>query len=163
MTIKIGAQLSGPNPACILVVDKELEEEVTPDLKIIYLRNLIVASTNYEMKFVKELLNTVISQRTEEAEQTAEQRKHELESEERRKREEREFELEKLKLQNEPFNSAGSGSSRSKIDFLSEIPKFDQVNNDISIYLIPFERQAQAADFRRYFGLHTCSVCYPMK
>ncbi|GBM06021.1 hypothetical protein AVEN_49409-1 [Araneus ventricosus] len=73
----------------LIILARELEEEVTPDLKIISLRNLIVASTNYEMEFVKELLNTVISQRTEEAEQ----RKLELEIEERRKREEREFEL----------------------------------------------------------------------
>ncbi|GBM52427.1 hypothetical protein AVEN_21845-1 [Araneus ventricosus] len=81
----------------LIILARELGEEVTSDLKIIDLRNLIVASTNYEMEFVKELLNTVISQRTEEAEQ----RKLELEIEERRKREEREFELEKLKLQNE--------------------------------------------------------------
>ncbi|GBN36482.1 hypothetical protein AVEN_219947-1 [Araneus ventricosus] len=99
------------------------------------------------MEFVKELLNTVISQRTEEAEQ----RKCQLESEEKRKREEREFELEKLKLQNESFNSAGSGSSRPKIDFLSMIPKFDQANNDISLYLILFERQAQVADVSKAF------------
>ncbi|GBN54505.1 hypothetical protein AVEN_78435-1, partial [Araneus ventricosus] len=53
----------------LIILARELGEEVTPDLKIIDLRNLIVASTNYEMEFVKELLNTVISQRTEEAEQ----------------------------------------------------------------------------------------------
>ncbi|GBO03899.1 hypothetical protein AVEN_224504-1 [Araneus ventricosus] len=69
----------------LIILARELGEEVTPDLKIIDLRNLIVASTNYEMEFVKELLNTVISERTEEAEQ----RKLELEIEERRKREER--------------------------------------------------------------------------
>ncbi|GBO01714.1 hypothetical protein AVEN_1092-1 [Araneus ventricosus] len=76
----------------------------------------------------------------------AERRKCEFESEEKRKREEREFELEKLKLENESFNSAGSWYSRPKIDFLSMIPKFDQIDNDISLYLILFERQAQAAD-----------------
>ncbi|GBL99603.1 hypothetical protein AVEN_68861-1 [Araneus ventricosus] len=136
----------------LIIFARELGEEVTPDLKIIDLRNLIVASTNYEMEFVKELLNTVISERTEEAEQRKlEQRKLELEIEERRKREEREFELEKLKLQNQSFNSAGSGSSRRKIDFLSMIPKFDQVNNDISLYLILFERQSQAADVPKEF------------
>ncbi|GBN40852.1 hypothetical protein AVEN_204106-1 [Araneus ventricosus] len=89
----------------VIILDRELGEEFTPDLKIIDLRNLIVASTNYEMEFVKELLNTVIPQRTEEAKQ----RKRELEIEERRKIEEREFELVKLKLQNESFNSAGTG------------------------------------------------------
>ncbi|GBN30033.1 hypothetical protein AVEN_190647-1 [Araneus ventricosus] len=31
------------------------------------------------------------------------------------------------------------------------IPKFDQVNNDISLYLILFERQAQAADVQKEF------------
>ncbi|GBN33923.1 Retrovirus-related Pol polyprotein from transposon opus, partial [Araneus ventricosus] len=139
----------------LIILARELGEEVTPDLKIIDLRNLIVASTNYEMEFVKELLNTVISQRTEEAEQ----RKLELEIEERRKREEREFELEKLKLQNESFNSAGNGSSRPKIDFLSMIPKFDQVNNDISLYLILFERQAQAADVpKEFWASHLLSL-----
>ncbi|GBM57839.1 hypothetical protein AVEN_200368-1 [Araneus ventricosus] len=97
----------------LIILARELEE-VTPDLKVIDLRNLIVANTNYEMEFVKELLNTVISQRTEEAEQ----RKRELENEERRKREEREFEPEKLKLQNESSNSAGTGSSRPKISCL---------------------------------------------
>ncbi|GBM35753.1 Retrovirus-related Pol polyprotein from transposon 17.6 [Araneus ventricosus] len=144
----------------LIILARELGEEVTPDLKIIDLRNLIVASTNYEMEFVKELLNTVISQRTEEAEQRKlEQRKLELEIEERRKREEREFELEKLKLQNESFNSAGNGSSRPKIDFLSMIPKFDQVNNDISLYLILFERQAQAADVpKEFWASHLLSL-----
>ncbi|GBM09029.1 hypothetical protein AVEN_229059-1 [Araneus ventricosus] len=97
----------------LIILARELGKEVIPDLKIIDLRNLIATSTNYEMELVKELLNTVISQRTEEAEQ----RKREIESEERRKREEREFELEKLKLQNKSFNSVGSGSSRPKIDF----------------------------------------------
>ncbi|GBM19609.1 hypothetical protein AVEN_197207-1 [Araneus ventricosus] len=139
----------------LIILARELGEEVTPDLKIIDLRNLIVASTNYEVEFVKELLNTVISQRTEEAEQ----RKLELEIEERRKREEREFELEKLKLQNESFNSAGNGSSRPKIDFLSMIPKFDQVNNDISLYLILFESQAQAADVpKEFWASHLLSL-----
>ncbi|GBO14770.1 hypothetical protein AVEN_44482-1 [Araneus ventricosus] len=139
----------------LIILARELGEEVTPDLKIIDLRNLIVASTNYEMEFVKERLNTVISQRTEEAEQ----RKLELEIEERRKREEREFELEKLKLQNESFNSAGSGPSSPKIDFLSMIPKFDQVNNDISLYLILFERQAQAADVpKEFWASHLLSL-----
>ncbi|GBL72402.1 hypothetical protein AVEN_115329-1 [Araneus ventricosus] len=74
----------------------QLGEEVSPDLKIINLRNLIVTSTNYELEFVK-LLNTVVLQRTEESKQ----RKRELESEERRKREESELELEK----NESFNA----------------------------------------------------------
>ncbi|GBM56032.1 hypothetical protein AVEN_10195-1 [Araneus ventricosus] len=107
------------------------------------------------MEFVKELLNTVISQRTEEAEQ----RKLELEIEERRKREEREFVLEKLKLQNESFNSAGNESSRPKIDFLSMIPKFDQANNDISLYLILFECQARAADVpKEYRASHLLSL-----
>ncbi|GBM10101.1 hypothetical protein AVEN_92924-1 [Araneus ventricosus] len=144
----------------LIILARELGEEVTPDLNIIDLRNLIVARTNYEMEFVKELLNTVISQRTEEAEQRKlEQRKLELEIEERRKREEREFELEKLKLQNESFNSAGNGSSRPKIDFLSMIPKFGQVNNDISLYLILFERQAQAADVpKEFWASHLLSL-----
>ncbi|GBM94810.1 hypothetical protein AVEN_69362-1 [Araneus ventricosus] len=53
----------------LIILARDLGEEVTPDLKIIDLRNLIVASTNYEIEFVKGLLNTVISQRTEEAEQ----------------------------------------------------------------------------------------------
>ncbi|GBN27266.1 hypothetical protein AVEN_64244-1 [Araneus ventricosus] len=35
--------------------------------------------------------------------------------------------------------------------FLSMIPKFDQSNNDISLYLILFERQAQAADVLKEF------------
>ncbi|GBO13018.1 hypothetical protein AVEN_161727-1 [Araneus ventricosus] len=132
-----------------------LAREVTPDIKRIDLRNLIVASTNYEIEIVRELLNTVISQRTEKAEK----RKLELAGEERRKREEREFELEKLKLQNESINSGGSGFSRPKIDFLSVIPKFDQVNNAISLYLILFERQAQAADIpKEFWASHLLSL-----
>ncbi|GBL77395.1 hypothetical protein AVEN_41807-1 [Araneus ventricosus] len=139
----------------VIILARELGEEVTPDLKIIDLRNLIVASTNYEMVFVKELLNTVISQRTEEAEQ----RKREIESEETRKREEREFEMEKLKLQNESFNSAGSGSFRPNIDFLYMIPKFDLINNDIGLYLILFECQAQATDVpKEFWASHLLSL-----
>ncbi|GBN17005.1 hypothetical protein AVEN_140119-1 [Araneus ventricosus] len=68
----------------LIILARELEEEVTPDVKRIDLRNLIVARTNYDI--VRGLLNTVISQRTEKAEE----RKRELESEERRRREEKE-------------------------------------------------------------------------
>ncbi|GBN42243.1 hypothetical protein AVEN_44514-1 [Araneus ventricosus] len=131
----------------LIILARELGEEVTPDIKRIDLRNLIVASTSYEVEIVRELLNAVISQRTEKAEE----RSSELESEERRKREEWEFELEKLKLQNESFISAVSGFSRPKIDFLSVISQFDQVNNDISLYLILCERQAEAADVSKEF------------
>ncbi|GBM63062.1 hypothetical protein AVEN_68523-1 [Araneus ventricosus] len=106
----------------LIILARELREEISPDIKIIDLRNLILASTNYEIEIVRELLNTVISQRTEESEQ----RNRELESEERRKRDERGFELEELKVQNESLNSAGSWFSRPKIDFLSLIPKFDR-------------------------------------
>nr|GBM79609.1 hypothetical protein AVEN_164181-1 [Araneus ventricosus]GBM79621.1 hypothetical protein AVEN_187642-1 [Araneus ventricosus] len=59
----------------MIILGRELGQEVTPDLEIIDLWNLIVASTNYDLEFVKD---TVTSQRTEEAEQ----RKRELESEE---------------------------------------------------------------------------------
>ncbi|GBN57344.1 hypothetical protein AVEN_247311-1 [Araneus ventricosus] len=65
----------------LIILARVLEEEITPDVKRIDLRNLIVARTNYE--FLRGLLNTVISQRTEKAEE----RKRELESEERRRRE----------------------------------------------------------------------------
>ncbi|GBM45570.1 hypothetical protein AVEN_81022-1, partial [Araneus ventricosus] len=59
----------------MIILGRELEQEVTPDLEIIDLWNLIVVSTNYDLEFVKD---TVTSQRAEEAEQ----RKRELESEE---------------------------------------------------------------------------------
>ncbi|GBN54508.1 hypothetical protein AVEN_98496-1 [Araneus ventricosus] len=39
----------------------------------------------------------------------------------------------------------------SESRFLSMIPKFDQANNDISLYLILFERQAQASDVLKEF------------
>ncbi|GBM17013.1 hypothetical protein AVEN_133287-1 [Araneus ventricosus] len=91
------------------------------------MRNFILASTNYEIEIVRELLNTVISQRTEEAEQ----RKRELESEERRKREEREFELEKLKVQNDSLNSAESQTQAA------DVPK--EVWASHLLILLPYE------------------------
>ncbi|GFS53083.1 hypothetical protein NPIL_78081 [Nephila pilipes] len=44
-------------------IAEKLGERVTDDLKIIHLKNLIISSTNYEEKFVREMLNARIQER----------------------------------------------------------------------------------------------------
>lgn len=114
----------------------ELGESVNPDDRIIDLKNLIINSENYDEDFVKELLSTVIADRT-----VREERERET------VREEREYELERLKLEIASRNFVNisetqeGDSNRVRVDLQKLVPKFDPKEDDICMFLVLFERQ----------------------
>ncbi|XP_055932981.1 uncharacterized protein LOC129963003 [Argiope bruennichi] len=114
----------------------ELGEEIDGNLTIANLRKLILNSNEYEEEFVKGVLEGIVERRQE---------KENLE----RREKERQFELEKIKLQtsietqslmseNNEMNTKHNSSELQKI-----LQKFDSKNDDISLYLVIFERQAK--------------------
>ncbi|GBM51336.1 hypothetical protein AVEN_69309-1 [Araneus ventricosus] len=68
-----------------------------------------------------------------------------------------EFELQKLRLENERCRSESDRvvtaefSAKPKIDLLTILQKFDPRSNDISLYLILFERQAKRAEIQKKY------------
>ncbi|GFW38969.1 SCAN box domain-containing protein [Trichonephila clavipes] len=98
----------------IRYIAEQLGERVTDDRKIIDLRNLIVNSTNYDEEFVREMLNVRIEERLEGNTSRVSENDHINE-----KHHSNTFELHKL------------------------LPKFKAKEDDISLFLILFERQAK--------------------
>ncbi|XP_055932090.1 uncharacterized protein LOC129962368 [Argiope bruennichi] len=114
----------------------ELGEEIVGNLTIANLRKLILNSNEYEEEFVKGVLEGIVERRQE---------KENLERQEK----ETQFELEKIKLQtsietqslmskNNEMNNKHNSSELQKI-----LQKFNSKNDDISLYLVIFERQAK--------------------
>nr|XP_042913112.1 uncharacterized protein LOC122273114 [Parasteatoda tepidariorum] len=143
----------------LILLASELGEDVTPDLKIIDLKKVITSSDNYEEEFVKEMLNTIISQRQDAAEEkkrAAGLEKASIESNERIKTEQMKLELEKIRLEIEarqcgPSTNTDGFRRKPVIDLLSLMPRFDPNNNDINLYLVLFERQAQLSEVPKEF------------
>ncbi|GFT15622.1 retrovirus-related Pol polyprotein from transposon 412 [Trichonephila clavipes] len=95
-------------------IAEQLGERVTDDLKIIDLRNLIVNSTNYDEEFVREMLNVRIEERLEGNTSRVSENDHMNE-----RHHSNTFELHKL------------------------LPRFKAKEDDISLFLVLFERQAK--------------------
>ncbi|GFU03586.1 SCAN box domain-containing protein [Trichonephila clavipes] len=95
-------------------IAEQLGERVTDDLKIIDLRNLIVNSTNYDEEFVREMLNVRIEERLERNTSRVSENDHINE-----RHHSNTFELHKL------------------------LPRFKAKEDDISLFLVLFERQAK--------------------
>ncbi|GFS73588.1 SCAN box domain-containing protein [Trichonephila clavipes] len=95
-------------------IAEQLGERVTDDLKIIDLRNLIVNSTNYDEEFVREMLNVRIEERLEGNTSRVSENDHMNE-----RQHSNTFELHKL------------------------LPRFKAKEDDISLFLVLFERQAK--------------------
>ncbi|UYV66538.1 hypothetical protein LAZ67_4002004, partial [Cordylochernes scorpioides] len=139
----------------------ELGEVVPPESRIVDLKRLILNSQSYEEEFAKQLLETLIEEReqTERAErermeqtaQTEQAERIERERIEDRKRIERkeqmvmEFELEKLRIQTTRGNNdtSRSTSNDAHYEIRKLMPKYESKDNDLSFYLILFERQAK--------------------
>ena len=139
----------------------ELGENVSSDMRVVEIRDVILASKNYDESFVKELLSTIISERVEKKEQEEkekerckdeqqkEKEREEKEKEREEKEKERAFELEKHRLEIElRTTSSENGSTRStetfsKIELQKIVPKFNAKSDDISLFLELFERQAK--------------------
>ena len=132
-------------------------ETIPEDAKILSIKKLITKSCNYEEEFCKEWLQFRERLRKEEMEERERLRKEDMEErervrkeeiEERRRREEMQYELERLKLQNNGLRDGVSDKNmpvRPKFKISDVMPCFDSKENDISLYLVTFERQAKRA------------------
>ncbi|GBM05429.1 hypothetical protein AVEN_94731-1 [Araneus ventricosus] len=82
-------------------------------------------------------------------------RREQMEIEDTRRREQMEFDQQKLRLENESCRSQSDRvvtaqcSAKPKIDLHNILQKFDPRYNDISLYLILFERQAKRAEIHK--------------
>ncbi|UYV75780.1 hypothetical protein LAZ67_13001327, partial [Cordylochernes scorpioides] len=128
----------------------ELGEVVPPESRIVDLKHLISNSQSYEEEFAKQLLETLIEdrERIEERERIDDRKR--IEDRERIERERKEqmvmeFELEKLRIQTTRGNNdtSRSTSNDAHYEIRKLMPKYESKDNDLSFYLILFERQAK--------------------
>ncbi|GBN02871.1 hypothetical protein AVEN_153227-1, partial [Araneus ventricosus] len=118
--------------------------------RVIDICKKIKNSPNYEEEFAKGQLDVIVQERENEiaqAELAKKERKAELDRKERET--ERIYELEALKIasaaETVSLNSTRSEGNRNRREIKHLMQKFDSQNNDISLYLTLFERQARAA------------------
>ncbi|GFX95838.1 SCAN box domain-containing protein [Trichonephila clavipes] len=140
------AYLAKGNKPDLLSVCEEMGVEVDQSSKVVDIKKMILNSESYVEEEVKIILDRVISDRKEQ------ERSKQEEREERMAREARQHELELRKLelsqQNQPLND----ESRRRVEIgppkiqLTQITtKFDDKHDEISLYLINFERKAELA------------------
>ncbi|GFU32638.1 retrovirus-related Pol polyprotein from transposon 17.6 [Trichonephila clavipes] len=128
----------------LVYVATELGEAVSEDMKVIELKQIIVGSKNFEVEFVRNLLETVMSERMESENLEVQT----LAREDQIKREEREFQLECLRIkQSTVIKSEGETAFNQNFEKL--MPKFNLRNDDISLFLELFERQAKVLQLPR--------------
>ncbi|GFS51403.1 SCAN box domain-containing protein [Trichonephila inaurata madagascariensis] len=162
------AYLAKGNKPDLLSVCEEMGVEVDQSSKGVDIKKLILNSQFYVEEEVKIILDRVISDRKEQERRESKQKereersKQEKEREERNKREEKEreermarearqheLELRKLELshQNQPLSdeSGRRVEIRPKIQLTQITTKFDEKHDEISLYLINFERKAELA------------------
>ncbi|GFS65531.1 SCAN box domain-containing protein [Trichonephila clavipes] len=161
------AYLAKGNKPDLLSVCEEMGVEVDQSSKVVDIKKLILNSKFYVEEEVKIILDRVISDRKEqerskreEKEREERSKQEEKERKERSKQEEREermarearqheLELRKLELsqQNQPLNddSGRRVEIGPKIQLTHITTKFDEKRDEISLYLINFERKAELA------------------
>ncbi|GFS29350.1 uncharacterized protein NPIL_586341 [Nephila pilipes] len=111
-----------------------------------------------QARVVRELVNTHIEHRKEQEER--DERKCQDGRDEKKRRdderkcmEEMEFDVQKLRLENERIRMNETTNSelvvKSKVELQNFLPKFDPKNNDISLYLVLFEKQAKRVEIKR--------------
>ncbi|GFU20216.1 retrovirus-related Pol polyprotein from transposon 17.6 [Trichonephila clavipes] len=106
-------------------VATELGEAVSEDMKVIELKQIIVGSKNFEVEFVRNLLETVMSERMD-----GERTEVQLERETR----EREFQLECLRVKQRTVIKS-DGETAFNQNFQKLMPKFNLKTDDISLFL----------------------------
>ncbi|GBL83642.1 hypothetical protein AVEN_201946-1 [Araneus ventricosus] len=127
-------------------VAEELGIEVMEKMIKPQIIKAIMASEHFEEQLVSNML-----------EEEAVKSKEALEVEEKRRREQMDFELQKLRLENEKCRNESDRvvtaefSAKPKIDLHTILQKFDPRSNDISLYLILFERQAKRAEIQKKY------------
>ncbi|GFV30960.1 SCAN box domain-containing protein [Trichonephila clavipes] len=154
------AYLAKGNKPDLLSVCEEMGIAVDQSSKVVDIKKLILNSESYVEEEVKIILDRVISDRKErerskqevkEREERSKQEEREREREERMAREARQHELELRKLelsqQNQPLNDESGRRVEigPKIQLTQITTKFDEKHDEISLYLINFERKAELA------------------
>ncbi|GFY17343.1 SCAN box domain-containing protein [Trichonephila clavipes] len=144
--------LAKGNKPDLLSVCEEMGVEVDQSSKVVDIKKLILNSESYVEEEVKIILDRVISDRKErerskqEKEREERSKQEEREREERMAREARQHELE-LSQQNQPLNDESGRRVEigPKIQLTQITTKFDEKHDEISLYLINFERKAELA------------------
>ncbi|GFV13030.1 SCAN box domain-containing protein [Trichonephila clavipes] len=148
------AYLAKGNKPDLLSVCEEMGVEIDPSSKVVDIKKLILSSESYVEEEMKIILDRVISDRKEQERSKQEEKEREekeREREERMAREARQHELELRKLellqQNQPLNDESGRRVEigSKIQLTQITTKFDEKHDEISLYLINFERKAELA------------------
>ncbi|GFV65202.1 SCAN box domain-containing protein [Trichonephila clavipes] len=148
------AYLAKGNKPDLLSVCEEMGVEVDHSSKVVDIKKLILNSESYVEEEVKIILDRVISDRKERErskQEEKEREEREREREERMAREARQYELELRKLelsqQNQPLNDESGRRVEigPKIQLTQITTKFDEKHDEISLYLINFERKAELA------------------
>ncbi|KFM65660.1 hypothetical protein X975_14219, partial [Stegodyphus mimosarum] len=108
----------------------------------------------YEEELIKSLLENITSVRLEKEERQERIRREDEERQDRIRREEREFEITKMKLQAAKGKDLIDGNEesmprRNHFELQKMIQKFDPEENDVSLYLVMFERQAKRANLNQ--------------
>ncbi|GBN05405.1 hypothetical protein AVEN_30802-1 [Araneus ventricosus] len=105
-------------------------------MRIVNLKKVILNSRDYKEEFAKEMLEAIIVRRQE---------KEVLERQREKKERDGQFELEKIKLQTSSPETSESSERNTKYNYVelqNVLQRFDSRNDDISLYLVVFERQA---------------------
>ncbi|GFV11045.1 SCAN box domain-containing protein [Trichonephila clavipes] len=154
------AYLAKGNKADLLSVCEEMGGEVDQSSKVVDIKKFILNSESYVEEEVKIILDRGISDRKErerskqeekEREERSKQEEKEREREERMAREARQHELElrnlELSQQNQPLNDESGRRVEigPRIQLTQITTKFDETHDEISLYLINFERKAELA------------------
>ncbi|GFS75885.1 SCAN box domain-containing protein [Trichonephila clavipes] len=148
------AYLAKGNKPDLLSVCEEMGVEVDQSSKVLDIKKLILNSESYVEEEVKIILDRVISDRKERERSNQEEKEREEREREREKRMAREvrqheLELRKLELsqKNQPLNDESGRRVEigPKIQLTQITTKFDEKHDEISLYLINFERKAELA------------------
>ncbi|GFT29826.1 retrovirus-related Pol polyprotein from transposon 17.6 [Trichonephila clavipes] len=110
-------------------------------MKVIELKQIIVGSKNFEEEFVQNLLETVMNERMESENLERQTLAWEVQLEKETR--EREFQLECLKVKQSTVVTKSVGEAAFNQNFQKLMPKFNLKNDDISLFLELFERQAK--------------------
>ncbi|GFW19672.1 uncharacterized protein TNCV_1605631 [Trichonephila clavipes] len=139
------AYLEKGNKPDLLSVCEEMGVEVDQSSKVVDIKKLILNSESYVEEEVTIILDRVISDRKEQERSKQEEREEQMAREARQ----HELELRKLELsqQNQPLNDESGRRVEigPKIQLTQITTKFDEKHDEISLYLINFERKAELA------------------
>ena len=142
----------------LLILCEELGETVPSPCVVPQIKQIILKSEFYEEEDVKLMLERITEDRLKKEEQerkdilAQELRQHELEL--------RRLEVSQVSPPQQSFPASESGGHRIQLTHI--IPKFDEKQDEMSLYLINFERKAEMTRYQRQAGRRICLVfCHP--